>query len=53
MLRALIVIAVVVGFLVGGLLVLRRTGAAGMPDKDVLQRVAEREREQRRRDGAD
>ena len=46
MLKAIIIIVLVVGALVGGLLTLRRTGRAGMPDDAVLQRAAQRAREQ-------
>jgi FtsZ-interacting cell division protein ZipA len=46
MLKAIIIIVLVVGVLVGGLLTLRRTGRAGMPDDAVLQRAAKRAREQ-------
>ena len=46
MLKAIIIIVLVVGALVGGLLTLRRTGRAGMPDDAVLQRAAKRAREQ-------
>ena len=46
MLKAIIIIVLVVGVLVGGLLTLRRTGRSGMPDDAVLQRAAERAREQ-------
>ena len=46
MLKAIIIIVLGVGVLVGGLLTLRRTGRAGMPDDAVLQRPAQRAREQ-------
>jgi hypothetical protein len=46
MLKAVIIIAVVVGIIVGGLLTLRSSGRAGMPDKDVLERASKRSREQ-------
>jgi hypothetical protein len=46
MLKAIIIIVLVVGVLVGGLLTLRRTGRTGMPDDAVLQRAAKRAREQ-------
>ena len=46
MLKAIIIIVLVVGALVGGLLTLRRTGRAGMPNDEVLQRAAKRAREQ-------
>jgi Protein of unknown function (DUF2897) len=46
MLKAIIIIAVVVGVIVGGLLTLRSSGRAGMPDKDVLERASKRSRDQ-------
>jgi len=46
MLKAIIIIALVVGALVGGLLTLRNSGRTGMPDDEVLQRAAKRAREQ-------
>ena len=46
MIKAIIVIILVVGVLVGGLLTLRRSGRAGMPDEAVLQRATKRAREQ-------
>jgi hypothetical protein len=39
---AIIVIALVVAVLVGGLLVLRNSGSAGMPGADVLDRAKKR-----------
>jgi hypothetical protein len=46
MLKAIIIIVLVVGALLGGLLTLRRTGRAGMPNEDVLERATKRAREQ-------
>jgi hypothetical protein len=46
MFKAIIIIVLVVGALVGGLLTLRNSGRAGLPDDAVLQRAAKRAREQ-------
>ncbi len=46
MFKAIIIIVLVVGVLVGGLLTLRNSGRAGLPDDSVLQRAAKRAREQ-------
>jgi hypothetical protein len=46
MLKALLIIAVVVGVLIGGLMTLRRSARTGMPDEQVLKRAADRAREQ-------
>jgi hypothetical protein len=46
MLKAIIIIVLVVGALVGGLLTLRNSGRVGLPDDSVLQRAAKRAREQ-------
>jgi Protein of unknown function (DUF2897) len=46
MFKAIIILVLVVGVLVGGLLTLRRSGRAGLPDDAVLQRAAKRAREQ-------
>jgi FtsZ-interacting cell division protein ZipA len=46
MFKAIIIIVLVVAVLVGGLLTLRRSGRAGMPDQAVLQRASKRAREQ-------
>jgi hypothetical protein len=48
--RGLIIIVVVVVALVGGLLTLRSSRSAGMPDKDVIERAKLREREQAAKD---
>jgi hypothetical protein len=45
LLKAIIIIALVVGALVGGLLTLRSSGRAGMPDDEVLKRATKRARE--------
>ena len=50
MLKAIIIIVVVVGALVGGLLTLRNSGRAGMPNDEVLKRATKHARE---RDAAD
>jgi hypothetical protein len=46
LIKAIIIIILVVGALVGGLLTLRSSGRAGIPDDSVLQRAAKRAREQ-------
>ena len=46
MFKAIIIILLVVGALVGGLLTLRSSGRSGLPDDAVLQRAATRAREQ-------
>ncbi len=46
MFKAIIIIAFVVGALIGGLLTLRSSGRSGMPSQDVLDRAAKRAREQ-------
>ena len=46
MLKAIVIIVLVVGSIVGGLLTLRQSGRAGMPGKDVLERASKRAREQ-------
>jgi hypothetical protein len=43
--KALLIIGLVVAALIGGLLTLRSTRSSGMPDKEVIDRVRERERE--------
>jgi hypothetical protein len=45
-LKAIIIIALVVGVIVGGLLTLRSSGRAGMPDADVLKRASKRAQDQ-------
>jgi Protein of unknown function (DUF2897) len=44
--KAIIIILVAVGAIIGGLLTLRNSGRAGMPDADVLRRASKRAREQ-------
>jgi hypothetical protein len=46
MFKAIIIIVLVVGVLIGGLLTLRSSGRAGMPDDAVLKRAAKRARQQ-------
>ena len=46
MFKAVVIILLVVGALIGGLLTLRNTGRAGMPSAAVLERAAKRAREQ-------
>jgi hypothetical protein len=48
--KALFVIILVAAALIGGLLVLRSTRGAGMPDRDVIRRAKQREREQAAKD---
>ena len=45
MLKAIIIIVVVVGAIVGGLLTLRNSGRAGMPNDEVLKRATKHARE--------
>ena len=45
MLKAIIIIVLVVGALVGGLLTLRNSGRAGMPNDEVLKRATKHARE--------
>ena len=46
MLKAIIIIVLVVGALVGGLLTLRSSGRLGLPNDEVLRRAAKRARDQ-------
>ena len=46
MLKAILIIVLVIGAVVGGLLTLRNSGRAGLPDQAVLERAAKRAREQ-------
>ena len=46
MFKAIIIIVLVLGAVIGGLMTLRGSGRAGMPDDAVLQRAAKRAREQ-------
>jgi hypothetical protein len=50
MIKALLIVALVVAVLVGGLLTLRSSGRTGMPSDDVLKRAADRAREQAAKD---
>ncbi|HVC02027.1 MAG TPA: DUF2897 family protein [Steroidobacteraceae bacterium] len=47
MMRAILIIALVVGSLVGGLLMLRGSTRTGMPSDEVIARAKQRERELR------
>jgi hypothetical protein len=49
-LKAAIIILVVLGVIIGGLLTLRSTRNAGMPNQDVLDRAKRRSREQAAKD---
>lgn len=53
MLKAILIIVLLVGVVLGGLLTLRRTGRTGMPDDAVLQRAAQRARDQAATDEKD
>jgi len=44
--KAIIIIVLVLGAVIGGLMTLRSSGRAGMPDDAVLKRAAKRAREQ-------
>ncbi len=46
MLKAIIIIVLVVGALIGGLLTLRNSARLGLPNESVLRRAARRAREQ-------
>jgi Protein of unknown function (DUF2897) len=46
MFKAIIIIVLVLGAVIGGLMTLRSSGRTGMPDDAVLQRAAKRAREQ-------
>ena len=48
--KAIVIILLVVGVLVGGILTLRSTRNAAMPGKDVLDRAKERARAQAAKD---
>jgi hypothetical protein len=52
-LKAIIIILLVVGALLGGILTLRSTRNSGMPGKDVLDRAKERARAQAAKDDAE
>ncbi len=53
MIRAVLVILVVIGALVGGLLTLRASTRLGMPGEDVIERAKRRELARRAHDGDD
>ena len=44
--KALLIIALAVAVIVGGLLTLRSSGRSGMPDADVLKRASKRAQDQ-------
>ena len=46
MFKAILIIVLVLGVVIGGLMTLRSSGRAGMPDDAVLKRAAKRAREQ-------
>jgi Protein of unknown function (DUF2897) len=50
MVRMIIIIALVIAVLGGGLLALRRSARTGMPDADVLRRAQERADKERAAD---
>jgi uncharacterized membrane protein (DUF106 family) len=45
LLKAVVIVVLVAAVLIGGLLTLRNSGRAGMPDDEVLKRAAKRARE--------
>ena len=45
MLKAILIIVLVIGALIGGLLTLRSSSRTGMPDADVLKRASKRARD--------
>jgi Protein of unknown function (DUF2897) len=51
--KALIIILLVVGALIGGLLTLRSSSRTGMPGEDVIGRAKQRESDQQAKDQAD
>jgi hypothetical protein len=51
--KALIIIILVIGALIGGLLTLRSSRNSGMPSAAVLKRAKQREREQAAKDDKD
>jgi hypothetical protein len=53
MLKAILIIALVLAALIGGLFTLRSSARTGMPDEEVLKRAATRAREQQAKDEAD
>jgi hypothetical protein len=50
MLKAIIIIVLVVGVLVGGLMTLRNSGRSGLPSDEVLKRATKRARDQDAKD---
>jgi hypothetical protein len=44
--KSILIVLLVVGVILGGLLTLRSSGRAGMPDVDVLKRASKRADEQ-------
>ena len=53
MLKSILIIALVVAALIGGLLTLRSSARTGLPDEETLKRAASREREQQAKDQAE
>jgi Protein of unknown function (DUF2897) len=53
MIKAIIIIAIAVAVILGGLLTLRSSGRSGMPDEAVLKRAAQRARDQEAADKDD
>jgi hypothetical protein len=53
MLKTILIIALVLAVLIGGLLTLRSSARSGMPDAETLKRAASREREQAGKDASD
>jgi Protein of unknown function (DUF2897) len=53
MFRTLMIIAVVLAVVIGGLLTLRSSARTGMPSEEVLKRAAQRGREQAAKDEAE
>ena len=51
--KAIVIIALAVLVLIGGLLTLRRSTRIGMPSQDVLERAAKRAREQAAKEDAE
>jgi hypothetical protein len=45
MLKAILIIVLVIGALIGGLLTLRSSSRTGMPEADVLERASKRARD--------
>lgn len=45
MTKAIIVIAIVIAIIIGGIMSLRRSAKTGMPSEDVLKRATQRARE--------